>query len=164
MELNPTHRMAQLIEQRTATLLGNFSLLPFYALAAASWMPLGSRADRLIELAFVTYAAVILAFLGAVHWGFVLSSPALDRTGSKFGLRWGVIPSLLGWLAVMMAIVGVPLWLVSFFLVMDFALCRLMDGRMMPMYSTPPAWYLPLRTRLTALVIISALIFLGSTL
>lgn len=156
--------MAQLIEQRTATLLGNFGLLPFYALAAASWMPLGARADRLVELAFVAYAAVILAFLGAVHWGFVLSTPELDRTGSKLGLRWGVIPSLLGWLALLMALAGVPLWLVAVFLMMDFALCRLMDGRMVAMYATPPAWYLPLRTRLTVLVIVAVLIFLGSVL
>jgi hypothetical protein len=32
------------------------------------------------------------------------------------------------------------------------------------MYATPPAWYLPLRTRLTALVIVAVLIFMGSTL
>jgi hypothetical protein len=156
--------MSQLIEQRTATLLGNFGLLPFYALAAVSWVPLGARADRLIELAFVAYAAAILSFLGAVHWGFVLSTPGLDRNSSKLALRWGVIPSLLGWLALMMALAGAPLGLVAMVLAIDFALCRLMDARLLVMYATPPAWYLPLRTRLTALVIVAVLIFMGSTL
>lgn len=156
--------MAQLIEQRTATLLGNFGLLPFYALAFASWLPLGARADRLIDLALVAYAAVILAFLGAVHWGFVLSTPGLDRTGSKLALRWGVIPSLLGWLALLMALAGVPMFLVTVFLIMDFAICRLMDTRLLAMYGTPPNWYLPLRTRLTILVTIALSAFLISAL
>jgi hypothetical protein len=156
--------MAQLIEQRAATLLGNFGLLPFYALAFASWLPLGARAERLVDLALVAYAAVILSFLGAVHWGFVLSTPGLDRTGSKLALRWGVIPSLLGWLALLMALAGVPMFLVAVFLIMDFAICRMMDSRLLAMYGTPPNWYLPLRTRLTILVTIALSAFLISAL
>jgi hypothetical protein len=156
--------MSQIIEQRIATLLGNFGLLPFYALAIGAWLPLAPMPARLVELAFIGYAAVILSFLGAVHWGLALATPQLTKPQSWNALGWGVLPSLLGWLALLMALAGVPMWLVCVFLLGDFALCRLMDGRLAAQYATVPPWYLPLRSRLTLLVGMAVLILLFSSL
>jgi hypothetical protein len=156
--------MSQIIEQRIATLLGNFGLLPFYGLAFAAWLPLSPVAGRLVDLAFVAYAAVILSFLGAVHWGLALLTPQLDKWQSWNVLGWGVLPALLGWLAMMLALAGAPQWLVCLLLVIDFILCRLMDGILLRMFAEAPAWYLPLRTRLTALVVVALLIVLASSL
>ena len=63
-----------------------------------------------------------------------------------------------------MALAGVPMFLVAVFLIMDFAICRMMDSRLLAMYGTPPNWYLPLRTRLTILVTIALSAFLISAL
>jgi hypothetical protein len=155
--------MSRVIEQRFATLLGNFGLLPFYALALAAWLPLDPVPARLIELAFIAYAAVILSFLGAVHWGLALATPQLDRTQTRHALGWGVLPSLLGWLALLLAMAGVKTWVVCLLLLVDFALCRAMDGALLRLYAEAPDWYRSLRTRLTVLVLIAVLILLFST-
>jgi hypothetical protein len=156
--------MSQIIEQRFATLLGNFGLLPFYGLVLLHWLPLKPVSARLTELAFVGYAAVTLSFLGAVHWGLAVSNPQFNKTQTRSALGWGVMPSLLGWLVLLLALAGLPMWVICCLLLIDFALCRAMDGALMRMYSTPPPWYLPLRTRLTVLVMIAIAILMISSL
>jgi hypothetical protein len=143
--------MSSIIEQRIATLLGNLGLLPFVALAIAVWMPWESWQLAKLQAALVAYAAVILSFLGAVHWGLVMATPNLERTQAWNALLWGVMPALLGWLALLMLMLGVPAWVVLGFLVGDLWLARLVDGSLMPMYAAPAHWYLGLRTRLTVI-------------
>ena len=156
--------MSQIIHQRIANLLGNLGLLPFYALALAAWLPLPPLTARLVELGFIAYAAVILSFLGAVHWGLAMSTPQLDKAQARTALGWGVLPSLLGWLVLLLALAGVPTWLTCTLLLLDFALCRMMDGGLARLYAALPAWYLPMRTRLTALAMVAVAILLFSSL
>ena len=47
----------------------------------------------LAALALLTYAAVIVSFLGGIHWGLAMPL-AQTRRGL---LIWGVLPSLLAW-------------------------------------------------------------------
>ncbi|MFP4132071.1 MAG: DUF3429 family protein [Thiohalospira sp.] len=76
--------------------LGYGGLVPFIAGAAA----LAVRPDSpLVANALAGYAAVILAFLGAVHWGRVLAHP--ERADAPRLLQWGVIPALLAWIALL---------------------------------------------------------------
>lgn len=158
--------MSQIIEGRIANLLGNFGLLPFFVLAAAAWVPFDTgttlRIELLIDFALVGYAAVILSFLGAVHWGLVLANPQLDRVRAWNGLGWGVIPAILGWLAVLLLAAGAAKWLVLTFLIGDMVLAWLMDKNLVRIYSQVPSWYLPLRTRLTFGAVIALLIALFS--
>jgi hypothetical protein len=156
--------MSKIIEQRVATLLGNFGLLPFFALALASWMPLAAVPARLIELAFVGYAAVILSFLGAVHWGMAMLTPQLNKQQAWNVLGWGVLPALLGWLALLLAMAGVRFWIVCLALAADFLLCRLMDAGLLRLYPQAPGWYGALRARLTVGVLVAIAIALSSAL
>ena len=80
-----------------ATILGVAGLIPFIGAGLAA---LGTGADRGM-MALVAYGAVILAFLGGVHWGFALQDPA--TTGERQRLTWGVVPSLIGWVALLLA-------------------------------------------------------------
>jgi hypothetical protein len=80
----------------------------------------------------ISYGAVILSFVGAVHWGFALRDsahplPGLAVTPQVLGyerqlLTFGVLPALLGWVALLAMIhfdlpgVAVSLLLVGFFL------------------------------------------------
>ena len=79
--------------------LGYAGLLPFVLLALATWVAApGHRAFA--GLALAGYAAVIASFLGAIHWGLVM------RDASKQSLAllgWGVIPSLLAWVALLLS-------------------------------------------------------------
>jgi hypothetical protein len=152
--------MSQVIEQRIGRLLGNLGLLPFYVLAVAAFLPLGDAAARVLLVALTGYAAVILSFLGAVHWGLALLTPKMTKSQAWNSLGWGVVPSLLGWLALLLAAGGLRPWLVIVVLLGDFVLCRLMDSALLRNYHDVPAWYLELRTRLTVGVSLALVIAL----
>ncbi len=142
--------MSTVIEQRIATLIGNLGLVPFFVLAILTWMPWHDAASLRILFALVGYTAVVLSFLGAVHWGLALANPGLDKPKAWNALGWGVIPSLLGWVALLMLVLGVPAAIVLALLIGDLLLVRVVDGQLMRLYATPvPSWYLSLRTRLT---------------
>lgn len=146
--------MASLIGLRSAQSLGHLGLLPFFALALLSWAPSdaaidGVHAAAAAQFALAAYAAVIVSFLGAVHWGFALTTPGLARPSLRQSLLWGVFAPLLGWLALLMIFIGIGPWLVFIFLIGDLLLCRLMDGALLRHYPAAPHWYLALRTRLT---------------
>lgn len=124
--------------RNAARLLGALGLLPFYLLAVLAWhdtlRPWALRAE-------VGYAAVVLAFLGAVHWGRAL--PAIDRRNHIGTLLFGVMPALLGWVAVMLPV--------------EFSLPMLIAGlvfvwgtEQMAFIDTLPDWYRHLRHWLTA--------------
>ena len=92
-----------------AVLLGIAGLIPFFACALGT---LGLRdADALRVLsALIGYGAVILAFLGGVHWGFGLPTPDAPgtREAQRLRLCLGVLPSLIGWLALVLPLVAAP--------------------------------------------------------
>ncbi|HTI03023.1 MAG TPA: DUF3429 domain-containing protein [Acidisoma sp.] len=94
-----------------ALLLGLLGLLPFLITAylASAWQ---SPADGRALTALITYGAVILAFLGGVHWGFALVEPPASLAGlaplptsrdpaHKPRLLLGVLPALLGWVTLL---------------------------------------------------------------
>jgi Protein of unknown function (DUF3429) len=77
--------------------LGYAGLLPFVLGAALIWIV---RADALpyVSASLAAYAAVIVSFLGGIHWGF-----AFRRSEPPQSLFvWGVVPSLVAWVAVVM--------------------------------------------------------------
>jgi hypothetical protein len=77
-----------------AQALGFGGLVPFVAAAAAMMLlPDGGSRDLAARI-LVGYGAVILSFLGGVHWGLVLR----DRPAEAFRpLTMAVLPSLAGW-------------------------------------------------------------------
>ena len=95
-----------------AILLGAAGLIPFIVGSLGATMLLdddGTR-SRLAMWALQGYAAVILAFLGGVHWGIALEAGTNQPERvqrSRFG--WGVVPSLVGWAGLLVTFVGLPL-------------------------------------------------------
>jgi hypothetical protein len=77
-----------------AQALGFGGLIPFVAaMLAVVWLP-DAQARELAGRILVGYGAVILSFLGGVHWGLLLR----DRPAEAFRpLAMGVLPSLAGW-------------------------------------------------------------------
>jgi Protein of unknown function (DUF3429) len=135
-----------------ATLLGLCGLIPFIACAIAS---LGLEGDRAM-LALVAYGAVVLAFLGGVHWGFALADPA-DR-GERQRLVLGVLPSLVGWIALLLTIAvqaeaGLAL------LVLGFLGTTIVEARARNVGLVPPG-YMRLRYGLSAAVILVLVVVL----
>ena len=127
-----------------AWLLGLAGLLPFVACGLLAVAPEGDRAG----LALVAYGAVILAFLGGVHWGFALEDPT--RRGERGRLGLGVLPSLAGWVALLVAFaVNVVAGLVL--LIVSFAALAVVEARAAKA-ELMPVGYLKLRYGLTGVV------------
>jgi len=121
-----------------ATWLGAGGLIPFVVLALALWWP-ASGQQGTISHALAGYGATIASFLGAIHWGLAMR----DQSGAGAGpYLWGVTPSLLAWLALLLPPAGGLLGLAVL-----LVLCLLVDTRRYPHYQLL-AW-LPLRRRLT---------------
>ena len=83
-----------------AVVLGIAGLLPFIGcgLGAISG---SQRADVMLS-ALIGYAAVILSFLGGVHWGFALGEVPPRQPRLRLGLS--VVPALIGWVAVIISL------------------------------------------------------------
>ena len=77
--------------------LGYAGLLPFVTGALLVWL-VREEAHPYATLGLSAYAAVIVSFLGGIHWGLAMRqsqpSPSL--------FVWGVVPSFPAWVAVMM--------------------------------------------------------------
>ncbi len=130
---------------------GVAGLVPFVAGAVGAWF--GPEADRSLLLYWVaTYAAVILAFVGALHWGVAMMDPAATRRTQWLATVWSVTPALIGWAALMLpTVTGLRVMAGAFLLqlVMDRALAR---------RHPVPYWFLPLRYRLSVVAAAALLV------
>jgi hypothetical protein len=120
--------------------LGFAGLLPFVLLALGTWVAeAGQRAFA--GLALAGYGAVIASFLGAIHWGLVMRDA---QKQSLALLGWGVTPSLLAWVALMLS-PPAGLLLIAAVLWMCFAVDRVVYPRFQAQ-----GW-LPMRLALTCI-------------
>ncbi|RYF51402.1 MAG: DUF3429 domain-containing protein [Comamonadaceae bacterium] len=127
--------------------LGFGGLIPFVGLAAALWLaPPALR--PLAGAALLGYGATICSFLGAIHWGLSMREPNAPAVSSLF---WGVTPSLLGWVALLLG-AAPGLLLVAATLCACFAVDRVLYPR-----HRAQAW-LPMRAQLTLVASVSCLI------
>jgi hypothetical protein len=137
--------------------LGYGGLVPFVACALVMLaVPDGATRD-LAGRALLGYGAVILSFLGGVHWGLVLRGAAPQRAGGLMAA--GVVPSLVGWVALLL-----PFEQAAAILVAGFGLFWLYEHRVLGA-AVLPADYLALRRWLTLGVVASmGLALMASTL
>lgn len=131
----------------SVSMLGYGGLIPFVLLTWGLWME-PADAD-FWTLALVSYGAVILSFVGAIHWGIAMMAPQLGRRASDRRFVWSVVPSLMGWVATLL-----PAHLSVWVLVLGFALHYAQD-HLLHRSIALPHWYLPLRRRLSAVAVLS---------
>ncbi len=81
----------------TALRLGYAGLVPFALGALLVWL-VREDAHPYVALALSAYGAVIVSFLGGIHWGLAFRH---EQPPTRL-LVWGVLPSIVAWLAVMM--------------------------------------------------------------
>jgi Protein of unknown function (DUF3429) len=135
--------------------LGYAGLLPFIGGAALLWL-VEPGLHPFVALGLAGYGAVIVSFLGGIHWGIGLRYAGTMRTTHAFHFVWGVVPSLLAWVALMMpAFAGLPL------LALVLVVCFAVDYKTWP--GAGLGEWLPLRFRLTAVAAVSCLIGAGGT-
>ncbi len=131
---------------RATLRLAYAGLLPFVLGAGLLWL-VRADAHPYVAAALSAYAGVIVSFLGGIHWGLGFRAQPADP--SRF--VWGVVPSLVAWVAVVMppyaglVVHGVML-----------VVCYVVDRRIYPLHAAA-AW-LTLRFRLTAVASLSCFI------
>jgi|SRR5450830_1543205 len=123
--------------------LGLAGVIPFLFFGVLPWL----QSDyAIISLyALLAYGAVILSFVGALHWAFAMMTPTISQSRRIRIYLWSVIPALIGWIALLLPLrIGLLVVLLGFALhcVMDFKLVRVIQL---------PTWYLPLRFMLSML-------------
>lgn len=129
--------------------LGYGGLLPFVGISA--WIVFAHLTGHTPPITLLlAYGAVILSFVGALHWGWAIARP--DGRKTTVQLAWSVIPALLGWAAFMLS-PGHGLLLQAG----GFIAARFIDATLYPEPARLAA-FLRLRTRLTA-VAVACLLF-----
>ena len=132
------------------SLLGYGGLLPFISLALL--IPFSSDYRPLFAIALVNYGAVILSFVGALHWGFAMTAQDMKAEQRSGRFIWSVIPALIAWIATLL-----PMPLGCLLLVIGFVV-HLWQDRQLSRVISLPAWYLPMRLRLTVVASVCLLL------
>ncbi len=131
--------------------LGYGGLIPFIGLAILA--NIEPSHGILYRGALLLYGAVILSFVGAIHWGVAMMVTDLNDQDRRAAYVWSVIPALMAWMTYILSPITAALVLVLGFLLQywrDATLARKIAW---------PVWYLPLRIRLTLVAILS--LFVG---
>lgn len=132
--------------------LGYAGLLPFVLLAVLMWLV---TPDLLpfVALALMGYTATVTSFLGGIHWGIAFQQ---GEDAPRFHVLWGVVPSIVAWIAVVMPVyAGLPL------LGLLLIVCYLVDRKTWTSPQLRP--WLTLRFRLTVVATLSCLLAAANT-
>lgn len=137
----------------SAAWLGGLGVVPFVLLAAT--LPfIAGETKQTVAHALVAYGAIILSFLGGVHWGLAIGASQGQRAqGARLPKRLGisVIPSLVAWAAMLIPVLPGLMLLTAataLMLWLDILASRRGDA---------PPWYPRLRIPLTCAVTVSLL-------
>ena len=131
---------------RTVAWLGYGGLLPFLALTPASL--LDHHHGVVWSDALYAYGAIILSFIGALHWGLAMSLPELTERQRSACFAWSVVPALIAWPAVLFSPpLAAPLLVFGF-------IAHYLQDRRLARQATLPGWYLPLRLRLSSVAVV----------
>lgn len=143
----PAPSTAASLPSPLALRLGYAGLLPFVAGALLVWLVRPDAHPYVVD-ALAKYAALIVSFLGGIHWGLGMRGAEADSAGR---FAWGVVPSLLAWVAAVMpayaglAVLGVLL-----------IVCYLVDRQAWPKLGL--RHWMTLRFRLTLVASLSCFI------
>ncbi len=136
-------------------LLGFAGLIPFL-LCVPGFYLFDDPFQSFFQTTFIAYSAVILSFIGAVHWGAVLKSETIEQANLLLGI--GVLPSLIGWVALLLP----PLFAL---IILSFAFPTLFIYEKFSSLSDHlPDWYFKMRIQLTMIVTLLHFVMLGGNL
>lgn len=127
--------------------LGTGGLIPFVVLTGGLYAA-GEGVGTMLLFWLTAYGAVILSFVGALHWGIALVHPAMNANDRALFMAWSVVPALAAWAAMLMR-PGTGVLLMAATYIVHY----LADQQLAQRF-TLPGWYLKLRGGLTAVVVV----------
>lgn len=135
--------------------LGAGGLAVFVGLAV--WRINSPLDTGFIHMVLVACAAIILTFIGALHWGFAMVLPRTGRRDQWLMMGWSIFPALAGWAAMLLPVYTDIILLLAVFWVHYTIDVHLALRRPLP------TWYLPLRSVLTLGITLALLAVLALT-
>jgi len=137
-------------------LLGYFGLLPF--LVPTVFLFFDYDHIDMWRHFLLSYGAIILSFVGALHWSFAMLLHELPITKQRSSFLWSVVPSLIAWISL-----SIPKNYGFVLLAVFFAVALIRD-RQLYNHAELPSWYMPLRRNLTLVAMTCLLIaaYLGN--
>jgi len=132
---------------RAAFWLGTSGLVPFVVLTSALYALPTPNAPVLL-LYLTAYGAVILSFVGAVHWGAAMVHAKMLESERGVFMAWSVVPALAAWAALLMPAKTALLLMAATFVIQYAA-----DWQFSQRFRLP-SWYLRLRRGLTTVVVL----------
>lgn len=132
--------------RRIAWVLAAAGVVPFLV-ATATLMSTESHIRVPAIAGLVTYAAVILSFLGGIEWGLALREEAGNERTRAMALGFSAVPSLAAWAVLWLPS---PRWQVGTALGIFIAVWA--ADQWMASRGLLPAWFVDLRTAITAIV------------
>ena len=131
---------------RMVAWLGYGGLIPFLVLMSASL--LDRQHGAVWSDALYAYGAIILSFVGALHWGLAMSQPELSERQRSAWFAWSVVPALIAWPSVLFTPpIAAPLLVCGF-------IAHYLQDRRLARQTKLPGWYLPLRQRLSSVAVV----------
>ena len=129
--------------------VGYLGLIPFIASSLFIWSP---QYHQFALQSLSIYAAVILTFIGSVHWGIAMQHIGkTNKQNSNMQFVFSIIPSLFAWIVILFfetyALIILALGFVTFWW---FEKSNYQD--------VLPAWYSKLRMHLTMIATLSIMI------
>lgn len=142
-----------------ASILGYSGTIPFISLAVILLLANASfttpAASAIAASALHIYGAIILSFLGGLHWGRIACNPDI-KPSDKWFLIYSVLPSLIGWSSYLLA----DIWQdTALMLIAGFIISYVIDIRFIKLGAWQ-SWMKPLRTNLTLIVCFSLTVLL----
>ena len=146
--------------------LGYAGALPFLALGLLVLAPeflgseIGSKmrlSEASIAFTLLSYGAIILSFLGGLHWGRAVTIPSDQQIISmRTALLWSVSLSLIAWFALILQGMFLPVRSAAGMLIAGFAAALIADLKLLEK-GYWPAWMRTLRLHLTLVAMTSLL-------
>ena len=128
-------------------LLGVSGIIPFALLSIALWIVPSGQAVVMSKW-LVSYGAVILTFVGALHWGVAMVHPEVPDRDRGLLMVWSVVPALVAWVALgLEPLAALGVLAVTF--IIQYEADRRLDKRF-----PVTQWFLRLRGQLTAAVVV----------
>ena len=121
-----------------AAWLGGLGIIPFAGLSLATPFANDVLKARL-SFALMAYGAVILSFLGGIHWGLAIGAVPQTDNSLRRRIALSILPSLVAWAALL-----APFSIGFLVLAAAFVAMLLVDIRASRIHEAP-AWYPKLR-------------------
>jgi len=132
----------------TILLLGFGGTIPFFVPAVLVY--LNPDHVEIWQSLLWNYGAVILSFVGALHWAFDMFAKDLSERDQTLSYIWSVCPALIAWVAISIGCPAITPWV----LCVGFIAQLVQDWRMSHAISFPH-WFIPLRIQLTTVALIA---------